>query len=133
MEDPMKADIKTRWLEALRSGRYTQAKGALRKDALDGTPAFCCLGVLCELWLADHPLPGWQSGQRILKTGGTPEQVGEIMGEDNFLPDEVQEWAGLDSRDGEFDNDEGEMSNLAELNDDGRDFAFLADIIEDRF
>lgn len=40
----MKADLKAKWIEALRSGEYEQASGQLR---LDG--AYCCLGVLCEV------------------------------------------------------------------------------------
>lgn len=41
----MKPDVKARWVEALRSGRYTQARGALR-DAAGG---HCCLGVLADI------------------------------------------------------------------------------------
>lgn len=40
----MKADLKAKWLEALRSGKYEQGRGAL----LDGGK-YCCLGVLCEV------------------------------------------------------------------------------------
>jgi len=36
---------KTRWVEALRSGKYKQARGTLR----DATGAMCCLGVLAEI------------------------------------------------------------------------------------
>jgi fatty acid-binding protein DegV len=39
----MDKDIKAKWLEALRSGRYRQGEGALRVD-----DKFCCLGVLPE-------------------------------------------------------------------------------------
>ena len=37
--------LKTKWLEALRSGRYRQGKWALRNS--DET--YCCLGVLCDI------------------------------------------------------------------------------------
>jgi len=40
----LKPEIKERWLEALRSGKYKQTTGYLRDD--DG---FCCLGVLCDV------------------------------------------------------------------------------------
>lgn len=36
------AEIKQKWLDALRSGEYKQGKGRLR----DGNGAYCCLGVL---------------------------------------------------------------------------------------
>lgn len=45
--------LKTKWIKALRSGKYTQAEGALRKAARDDkgvvVSSFCCLGVLREL------------------------------------------------------------------------------------
>lgn len=40
----MRADIKARWVEALRSGKYNQAVEVLRNDS-----GFCCLGVLCDV------------------------------------------------------------------------------------
>ena len=41
----MNPELKAKWVEALRSGKYTQARGALhRKDG-----SYCCLGVLCSL------------------------------------------------------------------------------------
>ena len=41
----MNADLKRKWLAALRSGKYQQAKAALHRQG-DG---FCCLGVLCDV------------------------------------------------------------------------------------
>ena len=41
----MKNDIKAKWLEALRSGRYEQGTGRLRNYRNQ----FCCLGVLCDV------------------------------------------------------------------------------------
>jgi len=40
----MKLEVKKLWIEALRSGKYEQGRGALNKDG-----KFCCLGVLCDL------------------------------------------------------------------------------------
>jgi len=36
------------WIETLRSGKYQQAEGALVRGTAN-KPAFCCLGVLCEI------------------------------------------------------------------------------------
>lgn len=41
----MKTEIKTKWVEALRSGDYTQGKHVLRTKDNN----FCCLGVLCDI------------------------------------------------------------------------------------
>lgn len=40
----MKADLKAKWIDALRSGKYEQGRGALLNDG-----KYCCLGVLCEV------------------------------------------------------------------------------------
>lgn len=44
----MKKTIKTKWLAALRSGKYAQCEGTLRKENYlgSGNDAYCCLGVL---------------------------------------------------------------------------------------
>jgi hypothetical protein len=42
----MDAEIKTKWVEALRSGEYDQARGVLHDRDNGG---FCCLGVLCKV------------------------------------------------------------------------------------
>lgn len=47
----MTAEIKQKWIEALRSGNYKQGTGYLK--ATDGT--WCCLGVLCDVLGRDVP------------------------------------------------------------------------------
>lgn len=42
----MKKGLKARWVAALRSGKYKQARKVLKRQ--DGK-AFCCLGVLCDI------------------------------------------------------------------------------------
>lgn len=42
----MNREIGTKWVSALRSGKYKQGKGVLH-DA--DSSSFCCLGVLCEV------------------------------------------------------------------------------------
>ena len=37
------------WLDALRSGEFEQAQGALRIGRYNGEDKFCCLGVGCEV------------------------------------------------------------------------------------
>lgn len=41
----MNQEIKQKWLEALRSGRYKQGTGVLRRVKEE----YCCLGVLCDV------------------------------------------------------------------------------------
>lgn len=40
----MDAQLKAKWIEALRSGEYPQGNGFLEKDG-----HYCCLGVLCAI------------------------------------------------------------------------------------
>ncbi len=40
----MDAKLKQQWIEALRSGKYSQAR-----EALHTSKGYCCLGVLCDI------------------------------------------------------------------------------------
>jgi len=100
----MDATVKRRWVEALRSGEYPQAKGWLRSNGLSGL-GFCCLGVLCDL----RSPTGWE------------EENGSFMGEHDFPPPVVATWAGLNFE---------QQKVVAEMNDNGKSFAEIADYIE---
>ena len=41
--------FKKSWIEALRSGYYTQGTGLLRQTDSDADPSYCCLGVACSV------------------------------------------------------------------------------------
>ena len=48
----MEKEMKQRWIDALRSGKYKQGESMLRRfegDDGDTEASYCCLGVLCEL------------------------------------------------------------------------------------
>lgn len=98
----MNAELKKKWLEALRSGEIKQVQGYLKTDF-----GMCCLGVLCEVsgigeWHMTGSLYAYMNA-----TGYPPEQVSQLAG---------------------FHNNE-EMF-LAARNDDGWTFAEIADYIE---
>lgn len=117
----MKKHIAKKWVAALRSGDYKQGKSALRgTDSKDRT-TFCCLGVLCNLHAQAHP--------KIAKTQTNPEIY---LGEMDFLPEEVREWAGMKTNDGSYGEEThwGPESDLANDNDAGVSFKKIADIIE---
>jgi hypothetical protein len=133
-------EIKKRWLVALRSGLFKQTRNKLQSTYTD---AYCCLGVLCELAVADGAIekertPANEYEGIDVKFDG---QVG--------LPTiKVYTWAtGLDvemkadwawapavpAPKGKLHmslNPEGTVS-LAQLNDEGRlTFEEIADLIE---
>lgn len=115
----MNETIKKQWIEALRSGNYTQGTGALHKRSSDGLDTFCCLGVLCVLAVdaAAIRAPVGVVVDRMLY--GDDEHGG-------YLPKAVREWAGIGSEDGSLRNGD----NLATHNDNGATFMEIADIIE---
>ncbi len=41
--------LQTKWLEALKSGKYQHGRGLLCKINSKGKMEYCCLGVLCEI------------------------------------------------------------------------------------
>jgi len=114
--------IKQRWLEALRSGKYTQTVSSLRNEH-----GFCCLGVLCDIY----------DSERWVKSddGDTYGYVTKIdrHGSNfikNVLPEEVYKHAGLFSDNPSVFIDGTRMKQLATINDGGASFEEIADIIE---
>ncbi len=108
----MKPEIKAKWLEALRSGEYKQTKERLATE--DGK--FCCLGVLCELALAEG----------ITSKGKDEEGIFYDSSHKSMPPTAVLEWSNV-SRDYGLTT-----YDIAELNDNGKTFSEIADIIEEQ-
>ena len=118
----MKPEIKQKWLNALRSGEYTQSQERLRSD--DG---YCCLGVLCDLYIDENKGYDWSEDvNHYLFISHNSDSYYE----DNYLPFPVMEWACLkDSNPIVIDNDGGRVA-LSDLNDTGVSFNEIADYIE---
>lgn len=100
-----------KWVRALRSGEYKQTTGCLRSSQ-DG---YCCLGVLCDIYSKELGIP-WERGK---------VRFYQFLGCATSLPTEVTEWAGRANVGFSFRN-----GYLAELNDNGRTFEEIADVIE---
>jgi hypothetical protein len=120
----MKKSIMKKWVSLLRSGEFSQGTGHLNKEG-----KHCCLGVLCELATVEgitvpHTSGEYAAGLDIIGYGDFSEE--ENCG---VLPLGVQKWAGMDSRNGEFNYDQ----MLTDLNDIGSSFDELADIIEKNY
>lgn len=82
----MNQDIKTKWVNALRSGEYKQTSMKL----CDGT-AYCCLGVLGDLYAKSHNTK-WVA---ILDTD-IDETVYTLLDSEFLLPSAVMQWAVVD-------------------------------------
>lgn len=124
------------WVDALRSGEYTQTRGKLHRvtgSEADGTPAgMCCLGVLCALASKADVVVPFRNNDLM--------QYGEEV---YILPRSVFEWAGFPSGNPEVEHEvvlSGEdfpspgRDAVTVLNDDyALGFLEIADAIEDTY
>lgn len=120
----MKADLKAKWLTALRSDKYTQGQGFLR----GGDDTFCCLGVLCEVAGFE-----WRDPTEEDDEAAGVFVTGESDGSEHLNHDEYVA-LGLDDEqaaEGDFTFSETRSTRLSQMNDDGSDFSEIADWIEE--
>lgn len=96
----MKYSVMKKWVKALRSGEYKQSKNYLNDEF-----GYCCLGVLCEVENIKYGKNTKILNNLALKKTGIKSRIGSFT-----------------SRDGGF--------CLTELNDDGKTFKYIADVIE---
>lgn len=140
----MKKEIAKKWVRALRSKKYRQAKGVLKTKTKSGAVSHCCLGVLCELYQQERK----KAKKPLLETDDfsardadmdlpKTNRVFEFAGDATVLPPSVLRWAGLEDDTGCFRRDfsleyrDKNYVSLAELNDAGCRFSAIADIIEE--
>ena len=115
----MKPEIKDAWVAALRSGKYEQGRRTLRSIE----NKYCCLGVLCDLYVKANPSAVW-------KLAGT---YYEIHSNGGVLPENVIAWAGVkNSVGGTFISpNESEPISFIDANDILMyNFNQIADLIE---
>lgn len=113
----MKQEIKTKWIKALRSGKYKQTTGTLKDEV-----GFCCLGVLCDIYRKEH---------KDLNLKWDYDTLGNFNCEKSELPYTVRKWAGLSKSDPNVKIN-NETTTLIHLNDDaGLNFKEIAQVIQD--
>ena len=133
----MNKEVKEKWVSALRSREYQQARGRLRRK--DG---YCCLGVLCDIYHKETGKGMWDSS--------LPDDFSFIddghRDVSNLIPT-VLDWAGISKRNPDIKannlSDESKqyllqnklmivgVYSLASLNDQGINFEGIANIIEE--
>lgn len=127
----MKKEIAKKWIKALRSGKYKQGKGYLKQFTSKNEPRHCCLGVLCELYndtMKKNHKKTLYTEEMQDNSSGTSFIRFDLV--DGGLPKVVREWADITNSLGEFEIDDARSECLADLNDDGKKFSTIADIIE---
>lgn len=100
------------WVQALRSGKYTQAQGRLKVAG-----SYCCLGVACELYR--------------IETGEGDWYHDSFLDQPAVLPGRVRDWLGLHDIEGALGYG-AKQTSLAERNDMGDSFDEIANLIEAR-
>lgn len=121
----MKPELKQRWVEALRSGKYEQGIHYLKLDA-NGTSQYCCLGVLCEI-AGKKLVPGGKeehgaTGDEVQVYGVRVKTESGLYSTATQIPaSKTLEQLGLNSN---------VATSLAEINDDGTNFEEIAKYIE---
>ena len=113
------------WVDALRSGAYPQAMGALRRG-----DAYCCLGVACDLYRRATGHGDWVGrwtvdGRFVYVSPDARESAVEV------LSPVVKEWFGLPNLNPFVTI--GSLVALGWANDAGASFAQIADAIEAEF
>lgn len=107
------AEHRKLWVEALRSGKYTQATERLRKDG-----GMCCLGVACDI----SGLGAWDDSGDYHIANYAPATT--------ILPPGVRDWLGLGDSGSRFYTASGATRQLSAMNDGGATFEVIADLIE---
>lgn len=117
----MNQRIKEMWVKDLRENGDKQGYSSLTRLTSEGEKD-CCLGRLCKLAIKDGV-------QLNVITDKFFKGVIKYAESSSILPIRVQEWAELNSGNPKISNGE----YLAQLNDEGKTFAEIADIIEKEF
>lgn len=113
----MNQEVKKKWIEALKSGKYKQTANRLRDNT-----GYCCLGVLCDLYSKEKNIDDF-----IKREGGDFL----FMGHGGLLPRIIVDWAELNGTNPKIIYKNSNRT-LASLNDEGKNFEEIADIIEEK-
>lgn len=106
-------DLAIKWTDALRSGKYAQAKQRLR--TFDG---YCCMGVLCNLvsnkWNQDTDKFFWPGIDNGYYLGMPPEYVLREVGLDD---DQARELVTMNDTGSSFEEIANKIEELLGTND----------------
>lgn len=107
----MNKELKAKWLEKLRSGKYKQTENSLRLIEEDETFSYCCLGVLGECLIDQDPINHYWNSSNYFVSKELGVIEGGYLGK-RVIPRNIQVL-------------------LADMNDKGKSFLEIADYIEE--
>jgi len=115
---------------ALRSGRYAQGRGALKRQRPDDR--YCCLGVACVVAAENGLQLRTENFVNAVKFGDPGDFAADASW--SILPSSVRDWFGFVLGDPILTGEDGRNKGAAVWNDDyARDFAWIADAFERTF
>lgn len=126
----MNAELKAKWVEALRSGKYQQGREQLN----EADQLFCCLGVLCEIegldkFYENMDRVGYRFPTDEIDRALLPEKYRRTIGLDTLTQHESR-----DSLTGKVVGHFTQHEYCMYMNDtEKRTFAEIADVIEREF
>jgi len=134
----MRKEVMVKWVKALRSGKFKQGTGTLKQFNSKGAAQHCCLGVLCELYNQEMKKNKKKMLSETIWDNDSDFSHGycRLGGKKEDLPKEVMDWAGIENSMGKFypnyyDKNLFLGENcLADLNDHGKKFNAISNIIE---
>jgi hypothetical protein len=112
-EQVMDAELKAKWIDAMRSGNYRQGKGYLRS----GKNEHCCLGVLADVCGAEWTLTAGGDRYELL----AELHMHGVQPAFGTLSEKFRDLVGLS---------EDDAFTLMRKNDGGESFTEIADHIE---
>lgn len=113
----MNKELVQKWIDALRSGQYSQGIGKLKRSS-NGETNYCCLGVACAV----HPKVKETYTKFVIFKEREYEEVEIGIGSDIIQNKEIEKDFGLNTE---------LQCELTEMNDyDGKSFSEIADWIE---
>lgn len=117
----MNPEIKDKWVKALKSGEYKQGLGVLKFE-----DRFCCLGVLCDLYIKEHKEAKFNKRGVFINN--------KVALTNTHLPSSVMKWADIEDENVTLNNEyrikDVKSDTLIQINDRGASFEEIANIIK---
>jgi hypothetical protein len=132
LKTKMNPEVKQKWIDALRSGKYEQGSEKLRS-----VTGYCCLGVLCDIYAQEHNTQWEFRGDEEINPQS--QDYWYFGDQSEFLPESVMNWAELktpnpnvrvDVEDNEDEDNWYYTDELSNINDSGYSFNGIANLIE---
>jgi hypothetical protein len=130
----MNPAVREKWLTALESGEYEQGDGYLCKHDSDGKTRHCCWGVLSEIAAKEGIVRKSSPVDWCIGYGDNPPSA-DITDPDaetdaklavRYPPRKVLDWAGIDPDQPAHLGVPPTVNKLADFNDGGKSFRWIA-------